>query len=452
MRRLVSVLVGACLFAAALGFDSASLRAADTPRLVVTVVVDQLRADYLQEFNKHWRNGFRTLLDHGMVFENARYPYLVTVTGAGHATIGTGALPHRHGMVNNTWWQRKERALTGCSSDPATTDITYGRPIRLGNSATHLLTPTMADELRAQKPGARVVSVSMKARSAIMLAGHAADAIVWFDDPSGSWATSKAFASGPVAAVKDFVEQNPYEKDLGKVWTLSGPPESYVNRDAGVGERPHTGWNGLFPHPINGRGGVDAQFFALWQATPLADIYLGKLAASLVDDYKLGQREGTDFLGVSFSVLDDVGHSFGPDSRELEDILRQLDVTLGSLIAHLDAKVGRANYVLALSADHGVAPMPIPPRGGRVATDDVRERIEDALRTAWGPREKGTYVEAVNFTDVYFADGVYEKLQANEKLMGSVIKSVEEIPGVLRVFRTDQLSDTSRDAIVRSAA
>ena len=452
MRRFVPLVTGACLFAAALGFDRASLRAADAPRLLVTVVVDQLRADYLQTFNKHWRNGFRTLLDQGMVFENARYPYLVTVTCAGHATIGTGALPHRHGMINNTWWQRKERALTGCSSDPATTDITYGRPVRLGNSAAHLLTPTLADELRAQKPGARVVSVSMKARSAITLAGRAADAIVWFDDPSGSWATSKAFATGPVPAVKEFVEKNPYEKDLGRVWTLSGPPDSYINRDAGAGERPPAGWNGLFPHPINGRGGVDAQFFALWQATPLADIYLGKLAASLVDSFKLGQRENTDFLGVSFSVLDDVGHSFGPDSREIEDIVRQLDLTLGALISHLDAKVGRANYVLALSADHGVAPMPIPPRGGRVATEDVRERIEDTLRTAWGPLEKGGYVDAVNFTDVYFADGVYEKLRANVALMASLIKNIEEIPGVLRVLRTDQLSDSSRDPMVRSAA
>jgi predicted AlkP superfamily pyrophosphatase or phosphodiesterase len=452
MHRFVAIIVGACLFAAAVTLDGARLRAAGPPRLLVTVVVDQLRADYLQVFNRHWKNGFRTLLDQGMVFENARYPYLVTITCAGHATIGTGALPHRHGMINNTWWQRKERALTGCTSDPASTDITYGRPVRLGNSATHLLTPTLADELRGQKPGARVVSVSMKARSAIMLAGRAADAIVWFDDPSGSWATSKAFASEPVPAVKEFVEKNPYEKDLGKVWTLAGPPDSYVNRDAGIGERPLAGWNGLFPHPINGRGGVDAQFYALWQATPLADAYLGRLAASLVDSFKLGQQDGTDFLGVSFSVLDDVGHGFGPESREIEDVLRQLDVTLGTLIAHLDAKVGRANYVLALSADHGVAPIPVPPRGGRVTTDDVRERIEDMLRTAWGPPQKGPYVEAVNFTDVYFADGVYEKLRANAPLLASLFKSIEEIPGVLRVLRTDQLSENSRDPIVRSAA
>src|SRR5687767_4295126 len=191
MRRLVSLVFAVILFAAALGMDR--VRAADTPRLLVTVVVDQMRGDYLQQFNKHWRHGFRTLLDQGMVFENARYPYLVTVTCAGHATIGTGALPHRHGLINNTWWVRNERRLTGCSADPAATDLTYGRPIRLGSSAVNLLTPTLADELRTQKPGARVVSVSMKARSAIMLAGRAADAIAWFDDPAGSWATSTAF-------------------------------------------------------------------------------------------------------------------------------------------------------------------------------------------------------------------------------------------------------------------
>jgi hypothetical protein len=358
-------------------------------------------------------------------------------------------------MINNTWWLRKERRLTGCSADPAATEISYGRGIKLGNSAANLLTPTLADELRAQKPGARVVSVSLKARSAIGLAGRAADAIVWLDDATGSFATSSAFAAGPVPAVKEFIERNPYEKDLGRVWTLSGPPGSYVLRDAGVGERPPAGWNGLFPHPVTGRGGTaaaDAQFYALWQATPLADQYLGRMAASLVDSFSLGQRQVTDFLGISFSTLDDVGHAFGPESREIEEILRQLDVTLGSLIAHLDGKVGRANYVLALSADHGVAPIPIPPRGGRIVTDDIRERIEDALVTAWGPLQKGTYVESVNFTDVYFAEGVFDRLRADASLIASVLRAVDEIPGVARVLRVDQLSETSRDATVRMAA
>src|SRR5262245_18217708 len=262
MRRALLLLA---VFIAALVLPHAQT----PPKLIVVVVVDQMRADYLQRFDRHWRGGFRTLLDKGLVFDNARYPYLNTVTCAGHSTIGTGALPHTHGMVANQWWLRDEHRLLGCTADPSTPDISYGRPIRLGNSAAHLMVPTLADELRMQKPGARVVTLSLKARSAIGLAGHAGDAVVWFDDEAGSFATSRAFASEPVAAVKKFIDANPYERDLGREWTLSGPPSSYVARDAGLGERPPGGWNGLFPHPIKGRGrgtAVDEQFFELWQS------------------------------------------------------------------------------------------------------------------------------------------------------------------------------------------
>jgi predicted AlkP superfamily pyrophosphatase or phosphodiesterase len=422
------------------------------PKLLVVLVVDQMRADYLQRFDRHWRGGLRTLLDKGLVFNNARYPYLGTVTCAGHTTIGTGALPHTHGMISNGWWLRDEHRLIGCTADPSSPDISYGRPVRLGNSAVHLLVPTLADELRMQKPGARVVAVSLKARSAIGLAGHGGDAVVWFDDLSGSWATSRAFASAPVPAVKEFIDKNPYEKDLGREWTLSGPAASYLARDAGVGERPLPGWNGLFPHPIKGRGGVDAQFFDQWQATPLADAYLVRMAASLVDSFSLGQRSTTDFLGISFSTLDEVGHSFGPDSREIEDVLRQLDATIGSLIERLDARVGRANYVLALSADHGVAPNAVPPRGGRIAPEDVRERIEETLAAELGPLTKGTYVDVVNFTDVYFTPGVFDRVQSNAKAMAAIERAVKEIPGIAAVLRADRLSPTSADSTTRSAA
>ena len=427
-------------------------QAQTSPKLLVVVVVDQLRADYLQRFDRHWQKGFRTLLDKGLVFDNARYPYLGTVTCAGHSTIGTGTLPHTHGMISNGWWERDQRRVVGCTADAASPDISYGRPVTLGNSAAHLLVPTLADELRTQKPGARVVSLSMKARSAISLAGHGGDAVLWFDDLAGSWATSRAFASAPVPAVKAFIDAHPYERDLGREWTLSGPPASYESRDAGVGERPPAGWNGLFPHPIRGRGGIDAQFFALWQATPLADTYLVRMASALIDSFALGRRDATDFLGISFSVLDDVGHGFGPDSREIEDVVRQLDVTLGTLIDQLDARVGRPNYVLALSADHGVAPNAIAPRGGRIAPEDVRERIEETLSAQLGPLSKGSYVENVSFTDVYLSPGVFDRIRADAKVMAEVERAVKDIPGVAAVLRADQLSSTSSDPEVRSAA
>ena len=367
------------------------IRAQGTPRLVAVLVVDQMRADYLQTFDRHWHGGFRTLLSEGLVFENARYPYLETLTCAGHSTIGTGALPHTHGMVANAWWDRSARRMSDARATRAA-DITYGGPARKGNSAKAMLVPTLADELRAQKPGARVVSLSLKARSAIGLAGHGGDAVVWFDDESGSFATSRAFASAPVPAVKAFIDAHPYEQENGSSWTLSAPADSYVMRDAGVGERPPASWSGLFPHRLAGRNGVDAQFFQLWQASPRSDAYLEGLAESLIDSLALGQRDTTDFLGISFSALDEVGHSFGPESREIEDVLRQLDVALQRLIAHLDAKVGRANYMLALSADHGVAPIASAPLGGRIANEDVRERIDETLTGLFGELTLGSYV------------------------------------------------------------
>jgi hypothetical protein len=297
-----------------------------------------------------------------------------------------------------------------------------------------------------------VVSLSLKARSAIGLAGHGGDAVVWFDDTSGSFATSRAFASAPVPAVKAFVDAHPYEKENGSMWTLSSPADSYFMRDAGVGERPPASWSGLFPHPISGRNGADAQFFQLWQMTPRADAYLEGMAESLIDSFTLGQRDTTDFLGISFSTLDEAGHGFGPQSREIEDILRQLDMTLQRLIAHLDAKVGRANYMLALSADHGVAPIAVAPLGGRIANDDVRERIDETLTGVFGALERGSYVESSNFTDVYLAPGVFDRLKASPTAMATLEQSLKSLPGIERVLRSDRLSDKSPDLAVRSAS
>jgi arylsulfatase A-like enzyme len=447
----------------------AAVPAQTSPKLVVILVVDQLRADYLTTFGRHWQGGFRTLLTEGAVFENANYAHLLTVTCAGHATIGTGTFPRTHGMISNAWWNRETRTSPECTADTKVPAVTYGANVATGSSPERLLVPTLADELRAQKPGARVVAVSLKSRGAITLAGRAADAIVWFDDPAAAFTTSRAYSHGPVAEAKRFIDANPVEKEYGRSWTLLGPPASYVNRDSGIGERPPAGWTSLFPHviavptPPAPAGAATpaapavpvvtaAQAGAHWQSSPYADRYLARLATSLADSFQLGRRNATDFLSISFSTLDDVGHAFGPESREVEDILRHLDVTLGDLIKTLDTRVGRANYVLALSADHGVAPFSGLGRGGRVHTEDIRDRIEEILITAFGPPQRLTYVDSVSSGYVYFAPGVWERIRATPALMTTIEREVKAILGVTHVLRTDQLSDTSRDPIVRAAA
>jgi predicted AlkP superfamily pyrophosphatase or phosphodiesterase len=374
------------------------------PRLTVVLVVDQMRADYLTAFAPRWRAGFRTLLSRGTSFTHAEYPYWNTITCAGHASIATGTLPRTHGMILNRWWDRAERRIVNCNDDPQATPLSYQRPAAAGSSGKRLLVTTFADELRAQRPGARVVSLSLKPRSAIGLAGHGGDAVVWFDDASRSFITSMGFATAPVPEVAQFMASHSFDADA----------------------------------PTADR----------WQKNPKSDAYLASLATWLVDRWKLGQRDATDFLGISFSALDTVGHDFGPGSREIEEVLFGLDTTIGTLIDHLDRTVGRDRYVLAVSADHGVAAIPEKNGGGRVANEDVGTAAEQALVAQWGPPAAGRYVAASVGAQIYLADGVFDRLRASPAAMHMLERALLAMPGVARIVRRDQLD---RDDPITSA-
>src|SRR5688572_8547304 len=423
-------------------------------RLVVIVVLDQFRADYLTTFASHWRDGFRTLLAEGAVFTRAAYPYLHMDTCAGHFTIGTGTFPRTHGMVSDLWWDREARRSIECTDDDQSPLVTYGRGSKLAKSARRSMAPALADELRGQRPGARVVTLSMKARSAIGLAGRGGDAVTWFEETAGvgSFVTSRAFASEPVPAVRSFLERDSFENDFGKFWTLRDPRETYRNPDAGVGERPRQPWTGLFPHEIRGTTGSRDDAVALWRASPFSDAYLGRMAADLVDAFKLGTRDGIDFLGIGFSSTDSVGHPFGAASRELEDTVARQDDVLGALIRHLDQKVGRQRYVLALSADHGVSDVPVTRGAGRIASEDIRERIEEILINRFGPPPANTRYIVAASDFIRFADGIFDRVRNDPALLTAIERAVTAIPGVDRVLRKDMLSDRSSDPIVRAAA
>ena len=173
--------------------------------------------------------------------------------------------------------------------------------------------------------------MSIKERTAITLAGHRADAVTWFSAAAGGFVTSSAYTSAPVPFVAAFAQANPMTADLGKVWTRTLPAERYLFADAGTGEKPASYWSAEFPHALKAKGDApDAQFFEAWEASPFSDDYLGRLAIASVDALKLGQGTGTDFLGISFSALDYVGHDFGPTSHEVQDTLVRLDRTIGA--------------------------------------------------------------------------------------------------------------------------
>lgn len=424
------------------------------PRLVVLIIVDQMRTDYIEQYGHMWTRGLRRMVDHGAWFRLAEYPYWNTVTCSGHATIATGTFPASHGIVLNAWWDRGARAQVACTEDPRVADVDTSGKRSAGDSPQRLQVPTLADLTREQLGhGTHIVSLSLKGRTAVTLAGRHGDAVIWYGGARG-WQTSTFYSTGVPAFIERFVEAHRVERDKGKVWERALPETAYLFADDAVGERPPAGWSRTFPHALGSE--ANAAFFSMWAESPFSDAYLGRMAMAAVDALKLGRGRGTDFLAVGFSALDEVGHRFGPRSHEVQDVLVRLDATIGELLDYLDEKVGNENYVVALSSDHGVAPIPeqMLAEGldaGRVSGDEVVQRAEHALVPFLGAEP---HVARLDFTELYFRPGVYKKLQSNPEAMRAVMEAIASTPGVWRVFRSEDLAaaPATADAPLRQAA
>jgi predicted AlkP superfamily pyrophosphatase or phosphodiesterase len=281
-------------------------------------------------------------------------------------------------------------------------------------------------------------------------------------DSLDTWETSTAFTSTPESHVKAFIAANPLDADYGKVWDRMLPISRYLGPDAGLAEDAVQGWTTEFPHVLTGAGKSskpDQAYYDQWEHTPFADEYLARMAVSLIDSMKLGAHDRTDFLGLSFSSPDRVGHTFGPRSQEIQDMYARLDRTIGLLLAELDRRVGTGQYVVALTADHGVTPIPeqLKAEGqdaGRIDSRAVMSDLEDRATTLLG---EGKYVARIvehSGADVYFAPGVYKKLTAQPALLHQLVTVLEHEPGIQRVFESEQLKTggAAADPQLRAAA
>lgn len=415
--------------------------------LVVILVVDQLRTGYLDTYGAHLTGGLRRIIDDGAWFRDGAYPYLNTVTCAGHSTIGTGTFPYRHGMVLNAWWDRQAGRSNPCTSDPKVRNIGYMGSPTAADSAAALLQPTLAERIRERN--GRSVSFSLKPRSAITLAGRNPTAVTWFDDRHG-FATSTAFADRPVDWIQAFVDAHPLEADRGRTWERMLPESQYLGPDNGPGERTPSVWDQTFPHQL---GAPPEQFRLHWQRSPYADEYLGRLAAHAVDSLDLGRGPAVDFLAVSFSTMDLVGHQYGPASHEVQDVLFRLDRTIGRLLDHLDARLGRDGYVLALSSDHGVAPVPEQSGAGRQPAPEILAAVDQALAPVFGP---GKYAVHSAYTDIYLAPGVYDRLEQAPQASAAVLAALRALPGIAAAYTRDEVAAPaargSQDPALRAAA
>jgi predicted AlkP superfamily pyrophosphatase or phosphodiesterase len=408
----------------------------DGPRLMVMVVVDQLIPDLLERYDEHYSGGLRRLLDEGFRFDNAAHDHGVTETAAGHATISTGVYPKTHGIVANDWFefdQAGEPRYVYAVADSLSPIV--GIPERPGRSPRNLERGGMADWVLGADSGAHVVSVSKKDRAAVTMAGTAPGHVYWLDAEEGRYVTSTWYRQALPGWVEDFNREARTRFLSDSVWysTIPAGLEQVVPRgDPAPYEA--DGIHTTFPHRFEEEEeGSSPSDFNEWIAErPMVDAATIELAMTSVRELGLGDDDIVDYLSVSLSQVDYVGHRYGPHSVEQFDTLLRLDRLLGEFLAFLDGEIGAGRWVLGFSADHGVQPVPeylqeLGQPGGRVGGRDfraaarlVREALPDAAAAVSGP-EQEQVAELLEQLD-FVADALTQAELAGEPAADSLIR------------------------------
>jgi hypothetical protein len=364
-----------------------TVAAARKPRLAVLLVFDQMRGDYLARWRPLFaEGGFERLLRDGAWFQQCHYPYAGTFTGPGHSTIATGCLPETHGIIANEWYERG-RGRVSCVASTRYVAIPSpgGREAREGSaSPDRLLSPTFADALEKATAGrARVVSLSLKDRSAVLPAGRRPTACYWADK-DGRFVTSTYYRWGPHRWVSAFNAGGSARRWLNRAWDRLRPDLDYSRwsgADDSTGEGRGFAQGRTFPHPFTtGPKGQPSWYYSALANSPFGNTWLLDLARQAVVAENLGGGDAPDFLSISFSSNDLVGHTWGPDSQEVLDTTLRSDLVVKELLSFLDERVGKGRYVVVLTADHGICPLPEASRarGIEARRIDLKKLLLDA--------------------------------------------------------------------------
>ena len=454
-------------FIAALLFVTTAY-AADKPKLILQITVDQLRGDLpTRYYERLGEGGFRYLWESGIVYRDAHHAHANTETIVGHTTLATGAHPSAHGMIGNLWFDRETgfttynvedgryRLLTKGASVDAETEIdpTQRAARSEGRSPAAILVTTFSDELRSNTGGqAKVIGVSVKDRGAISMAGHTGTAY-WFSKASGEFVTSTYYLDAYPDWVNDFNATKPAQQFAGTEWQLLHDRESYLFGDAD--DRPWEtdvgGFGRTFPHSF---GDGSSRYFTTWLTlSPPGDRLVLDFAKRALVEEQLGKGAVTDYLSVSFSSTDYVGHVFGPSSLEAEDNILRLDRTLAELFAFVDEQVGLDNTLIVLSADHGGPDTPGYMNGLNIPAgyvdpdswdkDDAIARIKKRFKI------DGDLIAAYDHPYLYFSDAVKNNGKIDqEELEAAVVEELMKFDGVSlavssSALRQGRLPDTN---------
>ncbi len=423
------------------------------PKLVVGVVVDQMRWDFLYRYYDRYaeNGGFKRLLNQGFSCENTFIPYTPTVTGAGHASIYSGSVPAINGITGNAWWDNQLSKSVYCTEDSTVKTVSGAASTAGEQSPRNLLVTTIADELRlATNFRSKTIGIAIKDRGGILATGHSANAAYWYDPKIGEWITSNYYMNELPVWVKNFNAKKFVDKYYQQGWNTLHPIATYLQSSADEKTYESKPLGKSFPYELKQFSGKNYNAIL---TTPYGNSFTIDMAKAALEAESLGADNYTDLLAVSFSSPDYIGHSFGPNSIEQEDDFLRLDKELGEFLDYLDAKVGKGQYLFFLSSDHGVAHVPqfleehkIP--AGKVNLSAVEETMNTQLKQRFGA--DNLIVSTYNY-QVHLNHSAIDNLKLDETAIRKwIVTHLSKQPFILRAFEIDKLSETTFNAKMKS--
>ncbi|UXX78243.1 alkaline phosphatase family protein [Reichenbachiella carrageenanivorans] len=424
---------------------------ASQPKLVVGVVVDQMRQEYLYRFANHFgEDGFKRLMNEGFVFKNAHFNYVPTYTGPGHASVYTGTTPRVHGIIANDWYDKYAKQMRYCVQDDEVQGVDCEGKIGR-RSPKNLKTSTITDELRLfSQNRSKVISLSIKDRSAILPGGHQPNGAYWFDAKSGQFITSTFYRESLPDWLVKFNKKKLAEKYMKKGWETYKPIAAYV--ESARDDRPYEskelgGLKAVFPYDFS-EIDKSKNKNELIKYTPYGNQLTVDLALAALTAEDLGRDEVTDILAVSFSSTDYVGHAFGPYSKEVQDTYIRLDLDLARLMKALDEQVGKGQWTMFLTADHAVSEIPAYMAENGHDTDYVNETdylkmVNEKLITTFNSAE---LIENVRNNQIFLNREEIKNKGLDFKEVKAVLANfLVEMEGITAAFDTQEIANYNGD-------
>tara|TARA_R110002096_G_scaffold422429_5_gene628920 strand:+ start:4781 stop:6421 length:1641 start_codon:yes stop_codon:yes gene_type:complete len=405
-------------------FSSISVTAQNQkhPKLIVLLTIDQLRYDYISKYwARYGDGGFKKLVSEGFYQANTHFSYMPTFTGVGHATLGTGTTPAIHGIAANNWYDRVSKKKMYCVSDEEVNTI--GSKSDAGKySPKNLRSSTFAEQLKMANSASKTIGIAIKDRGAILPVGHFTDGAYWFDSDEAKFITSSFYRSELPKWANEFNQLNLPKKYLDQDWNTLYPIETYTvsTADDVPFEKAYKGEEKpVFPHKTKELS--KANGLGMVKNTPYGNTFTVEFAKKAIIGEDLGKDKFTDFLSISFSSTDYIGHQFGPHSIEIEDTYLRLDQDLANLIQFLETQVGQNEFLIVLTSDHGAADIPAHVNGSAqyFKNEELKKELEEYSELLY----QVNLIEAIANEQVYID---YEQLNANNLDFSEVKSSFME--------------------------